>query len=255
MTYCIVGTGNIAWFLATRLATAKHHCTGIYSRDVSKAKSFAEALLCQKYGGIDNIEDGEADVCFLAVSDSGIGDVARQLSFKHTVLVHTGGAVEIEAIKEAAADCAILWPVYSIHKANLPAHRNIPCAWEASGSKAKRIVAAMGHAITDELFEAKYDQRKWLHLAAVMSNNFITHLLAIGEKICAENNLPFATLLPIIQQTFGRITQHSPQTQQTGPAMRGDTATIQEQIAILADHPEWQKIYQAMTESIQKGRI
>ena len=41
----------------------------------------------------------------------------------------------------------------------------------------------MGHAVTDELFEARYDQRKWLHVAAVMSNNFITHLMTICDQI------------------------------------------------------------------------
>ncbi len=251
MTFCIIGTGNIAWFLCTRLVTARHHCIGVYDRDINAARRFAEALLCNKSGTIKDIEDGEADGCFLAVSDSAISEVAAQLSFKQTVLVHTAGAVGIDNIMTAAKDCAILWPVYSILKNNLPVHRKIPCAWEASSDKAKRFVLSMAHAISDELFEAKYEQRRWLHLAAVMSNNFITHLMTICEHVCADNNMPFATLLPIIEQTFDRIRQYSPQTLQTGPAIRNDTTTINEQIALLEKHPHWQKIYQAMTDSIR----
>ena len=110
----------------------------------------------------------------------------------------------------------------------------------------------MMHAITDELFEAKYEQRRWMHLAAVMSNNFITHLMAICEQVCSDNDLPFSTLLPIIEQTFDRIKQSSPQALQTGPAIRNDVSTIQSQIALLEQHPNWQSIYKAMTESIQK---
>jgi predicted short-subunit dehydrogenase-like oxidoreductase (DUF2520 family) len=253
MTFNIIGTGNVASFLGTRLVTARHQCTGVYSRDANAAKKFAEALLCDKYGTITDVEDGAADICFLAVSDSAVGIIAAQLSFKQTVLVHTAGAVTIEAIKTGASDCGILWPVYSILKNNLPTHRKIPCAWEASTDKAKRFVLSMGHAITDELFEARYDQRKWLHLAAVMSNNFITHLMAICEQVCADNKLPFSTLMPIIEQTFDRIKQYSPQTLQTGPAMRHDTTTINAQLSILESHPHWQKIYAAMTESIQAG--
>ena len=254
MTFNIIGTGNIAWFLGTRLVTARHQCTGVYSRNEDAAKAFAEALLCDKYGPVSAIEDGAADVCFLCVSDVAIGLVAGQLSFKQTVLVHTAGAVGLGTIKTAANDCAVLWPVYSILKNNLPTHRKIPCAWEASTDKAKRFVLSMAHAITDELFEAKYDQRKWLHLAAVMSNNFITHLMAICEQVCADNKLPFSTLLPIIEQTFDRIKQYSPQTMQTGPAVRHDTNTVNDQLAILENHPHWQKIYAAMTESIQGGK-
>ena len=252
MKFDIIGTGNIAWFLGTRLVTARHKCTGVYSRDVNKAKAFAEALLCEKYGTIDELQDGKADVCFMAVSDAAIPSVAAQLSLTQTVLVHTAGAVTIDSIVDAAADCAVVWPVYSILKNNLPAHRNIPCAWETSSDKAKRIVLTMMHAITDELFEAKYEQRRWLHLAAVMSNNFITHLMAICEQVCSDNDLPFSTLLPIIEQTFDRIKQSSPQALQTGPAIRNDVSTIQSQIALLEQHPNWQSIYKAMTESIQK---
>ncbi|MCW3120930.1 MAG: hypothetical protein JWQ38_422 [Flavipsychrobacter sp.] len=252
MKFSIIGTGNIASFIGTRLVTARHKCMGVYSRDTEKAGAFAETLLCDKYGAITEVEDGSADVCFLAVSDAAISEVAAQLSFKQTILVHTAGAVTIDTIQNAAADCAILWPVYSILKNSLPAHRNIPCAWEASTDKAKRVILTLAHAITDELFEARYDQRRWLHLTAVMSNNFITHLMAICEQVCADNDLPFSTLLPIIEQTFDRIKNGSPHALQTGPAVRNDTTTIQSQIALLEQHPEWQNIYKAMTNSIQK---
>ena len=133
----------------------------------------------------------------------------------------------------------------------MPDHRNIPCAWEASTPKAEKYIQSIGHAITDVMFEAKYEQRKWLHLSAVISNNFINHLMAICEQVCAENNLPFSTLLPIIEQTFERIKNDSPKNLQTGPAIRKDTMTIQEHLSLLENHKEWQKIYEAMTKSIQ----
>jgi len=251
MTFSIIGTGNIAWFFGNRIVAGKHRCTGVYSRDKTAAKKLAENLLADKYGTVNDIEDGISDVCFLAISDIAIGEVATQLRFKQTVLVHTAGAVSLDIIKTAAADRAVLWPVYSILKSNPPGHRNIPCAWEASTPKARRYVQEMGHAITDVLFEAKYEQRKWLHLSAVIGNNFINHLLAICEQICADNNLPFSTLLPIIEQTFDRTRQSSPKSLQTGPAIRHDTTTIEEQLSMLQKHPEWQNIYAAITNSIQ----
>ena len=255
MTFSIIGTGNIAWFFGTRLVTGRHHCTGVYSRNATSAKELAEALMSDKYGAISEIKDGAADICFLAVSDAAIEQVAAQLSFKKTMLVHTAGAVALDSIKGAATDCAVLWPVYSILKHNLPGHRNIPTAWEASTTKAEKYILSIGNAITDVLFEAKYEQRKWLHLSAVISNNFINHLMAICEQVCAENNLPFSTLVPIIEQTFDRIKNASPKTLQTGPAIRKDTTTIEEHIALLSGHAQWQKIYEAITESISNLKI
>ena len=251
MTFSIIGTGNIAWFFGNRLVTGRHSCIGVYSRNTNAAKELAGALIANKHGAINDIKDGEADICFLAVSDIAIDKIASLLSFKNTMLVHTAGAVGIDSIIGSAKDCAVLWPVYSILKNNLPDHRNIPCAWEGSTPKAEKYIQSIGHAITDVLFEAKYEQRKWLHLSAVFSNNFINHLMAICEQVCAENNLPFSTLLPIIEQTFDRIKNDSPKNLQTGPAARGDTTTIQEHIALLNNHPHWQKVYEAITASIQ----
>jgi len=251
MTFSIIGTGNIAWFFGHRLMAGRHHCTGVYARDKKAAQQLAEELLSDNYGDITDIRDGDADICFLAVSDIAIGKVAALLAFKQTVLVHTAGAVDMDAIKQAAKDRAVLWPIYSILKNNLPTHRNIPCCWEASTDKASRYVQSVGHAITDVLYEAKYEQRKWLHLSAVMSNNFINHLMAICEQICTENQLPFSILQPILAQTFERAAQAHPAEIQTGPAIRRDSTTIQAQMALLDKHPKWQKVYEAITESIQ----
>ncbi len=251
MTFSIIGTGNIAWFFGNRLAAGRHECTGVYARDLDAAKALAEALLCDKYGRITEIEDGEADICFLAVSDTAITKVAELISLKKTILVHTAGAVDIGTVKDAAKERAVLWPVYSILKANPPDHRNIPCGWEASSEKTRKILLTIGHAITDVLFEAKYEHRKWMQLSAVIGNNFVNHLLAICEQICTENNLPFSTLMPIIEQTFDRIRQSSPQNLQTGPAVRHDDSTIRQQVALLQQHPAWQQVYSSITASIQ----
>jgi predicted short-subunit dehydrogenase-like oxidoreductase (DUF2520 family) len=250
MTFSIIGTGNLGYFFTNVLLKARHNCTGIYGRNVASAKAMAEKLLVTKWGTPKDIEDGEASICFIVVSDTAIAEVAAKLNLKQTVLVHTAGAVSLDVLKNAATSRAVFWPVYSILKNNPPAHRNIPCAWEASDARAKKIVMEICHAITDNMFEAKFDQRKWLHLSAVIGNNFVNHLLAICEQICAENKIPFSNLMPIIEQTFERVKQSSPSALQTGPAIRNDLSTIEAQTNLLADHPAWQQIYSEVTKSI-----
>ncbi len=253
MTFSIIGTGNIAWFFGSRLVTGRHHCMGVYGSNPQAALLLKEALLADKSGNIEDLADGEADVCFLLVSDTAISEIAAGLSFTQTVLIQSAGAASIDLLQPSATDYGVIWPVYSIVKTNPPSHRNIPCGWEFSTEKAKRLGLEMAHAITDILFETRYDQRKWLHLSAVISNNFTNHLLAVCEQICKENELPFNLLMPIIEQTFDRIKTASPGALQTGPAIRKDTPTIQSQINLLSDHPEWQKIYEDITKSIQAG--
>lgn len=251
MTFTIIGTGNMAWFIGNRLVAARHLCKGVFGRTEASVQKLAEALLCSKYGNLALAKETEADVCFIAISDDAIVEVVKKFAYKKTVLVHTAGAISLDVLKDAAADTAVLWPVYSISGPNPPSHRNIPMAWEASTPKAEKYTLSLAHAITDVLFEAKYEQRKWLHLSAVISNNFTNHLMAICEKICTDNNIPFSALEPIISQTFSRFKQSSPALVQTGPAIRGDIKVIEEQTQLLHAHPQWQEIYKAVTASIQ----
>lgn len=252
MTFSIIGTGNIAWFLGKRLSSSGHQCRGVYGRDEANVKALGDALLSGCRGTIADVVDDNADVCFIAISDTAIPEVAAQLKLQHTILVHTSGAADIHVLQAGAKDYGVLWPVYSILKNNIPTHRDIPCAWEASSPRAKRFLIEMGHAITDNLFEAKAEQRKWLHLAAVFSNNFINHMLAINEVLCKQNDLPADTLQPLIKQTYDKVKQTSPLLVQTGPAFRHDDVTINRHIEMLATHPNLLKVYEAITESIQE---
>jgi predicted short-subunit dehydrogenase-like oxidoreductase (DUF2520 family) len=161
------------------------------------------------------------------------------------------GALPLATLQPAAKDHGLLWPVYSINKQQMPNGRDIPCAWEASSPRSKRFLLEMGHAITNELFEATEAQRSWLHLCAVMSNNFINHLLAINEKLCAEHQLSTAILQPLIVQTFERAKNGSPFALQTGPAMRNDDGTIALHLEMLQAYPEMRDIYEAVTHSIK----
>ncbi len=251
MLYSIVGTGNMAWFLAQKLTAAGHHCTGVWGRNPEAAEELAADIRIKPYEKLSDIVDGDCDMCFLALSDVAIETIAKRLSFQKTVLVHTAGSIPINVLSPYAHDCAVLWPVYSILKHNLPRHRNVPCAWEGTTDKAKRYIQSIAHGLTDMLFEARGDQRKWLHLSAVIGNNFINHLMAVCEQICHEQQLPFEVVQPILKQTFERITDHTPHELQTGPARRRDTITIGNQVSLLKNHPDWQAVYKALTTSIE----
>ncbi len=249
MTYRIIGTGNTAWFMATKLSSAGHTCLGIYGRNNDNAAELANAVNANPYNITSPVAD-DADVCIIAISDYAIADVALQLKFDKTVLVHTAGAVDINAISGSAQHSGVIWPLYSIVKNNLPVERNIPTICEASTSHAKEIIHAVTASFTDITYDADSNNRKWLHLSAVMSNNFTNHLFAISEKLCAEHNLPFSLLLPIIQQSVSRLDSSTAFAQQTGPAKRGDNQTMDKQMQMLQDHPEWQKIYASLNASI-----
>lgn len=249
MNYLLIGSGHIAWFLAQELTAGGHTCSGIYSRNKTEGARLAARHNVPFFESIREIYDGP-DACVLAVPDSAIAEVAAQLSFSSTVLLHTAGAADISLLQDAAKLYGVLWPVYSIRKENLPQHGQVPIVWEASNPTAAKVIRTMARTMTTIEKELDGAQRKKLHLSAVMSNNFCNHLIALANAICKSEAVPVSLLFPILQQTFSPEHMSQAAYLQTGPAIRRDLPTIEEHLALLAMHPEWQKVYEAMTESI-----
>jgi len=250
MTFDIIGTGNTAWFIGTRLKAAGHACAGVYGRNAERAHALAKALQCVVYDDLQKMPDS-ADCCIIAISDYAISDIVSQLDLKNTVLLHTAGAVNMDVLQPSAVHTGVLWPVYSILKTGLPQHRNIPLVWEANTMLARDVLQQLAQAISDIVYETDSQKRKWLHLTAVLGNNFANHLFSICEELCRAQNLPFDILYPIIGQTADRITYQSPAMLQTGPARRGDANTINRHIDMLAENPAWQQVYKALSASIE----
>lgn len=250
MTYTLIGTGNTAWFLSAKLAAAGHQCIGVFARNVQNAQLLAEGIYSKAYN-LSESEIPEADCCIIAISDHAIAGLASQLKFKNTVVIHTAGAVDINVLASTSNKYGVLWPIYSIVKNNLPTDRNIPTVWEASDADTASVIKAIANSYTDILFQADSIKRKWLHLTAVISNNFTNHLFALSEKLCEEQQLPFSLLLPIIQQSVQRLNSNSAYSQQTGPAKRNDNNIIHEHLGMLGNHPEWRELYEQISNSIK----
>lgn len=249
MTYTLIGTGNTAWFLSTKLAAAGHICAGIFARNLKNAELLANAINSKAYS-LNVTAIPETDCCIIAVSDYAIANVAAQLKFENTVVIHSAGAIDINILTTTSNKYGVLWPIYSIVKNNLPEERNIPSVWEASDPDTASVIHTIAQSYTDVIFQADSTKRKWLHLTAVMSNNFTNHLFAISEKLCEEQQLPFSLLLPIIQQSIQRLNTNSAFSQQTGPAKRNDNVIIAKHLEMLDNHPEWQKLYDDISRSI-----
>ena len=247
MTYTIIGTGNMAWFLSQRLHEAGFVCKGIYGRDAEHAAKLANVIQSDVISDVQQLP--ESDVCILAVKDTVVAEIAGTLNLSSTVVIHTAGSVAVDVLPQA--DTGVLWFIFSINKSNLPDHRNIPAVYETRSVKAKEVLRQLAQAVTDMVSEVSWQQRQWLHLGAVLGNNFANHLFALCEQLCNEQGLPFSLLQPIIQQTLGNLNGASPQTTQTGPAIRGDRSTMDAHLRLLQEHPALQRIYEVLSTSIE----
>jgi len=253
MRIVFIGSGNIAHFFATRLKAKGHELVQVYSPD--RLHAAALAGLCAIPHFTDNLAEitTDADVYVLAVTDGALPQVAGRLSYPGKVVIHCAGAVSLDVLQPVSEHRAVIWSLYSVKKENLPEGNQVPLILEASTPEALTTAVAIAGAISGNVLQTDFRQRQLLHLNAVFVNNFTNHLLVIAQRLCEEHSLPFAILHPIISQTLAQAQRVAPSESQTGPALRNDRDTIEKHLALLAAHPEWQKIYADLTASIQQA--
>lgn len=253
MNYVLIGTGNTAAFLLQRLSVAGHTCSGLWGRSTDKATALAREAVVPQFMQLSEIQDG-ADACFLAVADSAIAEVAAQLSFRQTVLIHCAGSTDADVLQTGAQEYGVIWPVFSLRKDAPPAHNGFPCVWEAVGKRAQRIISDLAESLGTTTFQTTSAQRAVLHLSAVIGANFFNHLLAICQQLLRSEGCALSLLSPILQQTLEAASNAADvRTLQTGPARRRDAVTVEKHLRMLEAQPAWAEVYRAITASIQQS--
>jgi predicted short-subunit dehydrogenase-like oxidoreductase (DUF2520 family) len=124
---------------------------------------------------------------------------------------------------------------------------------DASDADTLDLLEGLAHTISANVVEGDDDYRLKLHLAAVFCNNFTNHLYSLMDDYCRKHGIPFSLLIPLICETALRLEEMSPAEAQTGPAIRGDEATIEKHLALLADDERLRDVYVLLTKSIRWG--
>ncbi len=251
MDIVIIGSGNVAAVLGRKFRAAGHRIIQVYGRNASAASALAYEWDIESTNYKSLIRN-DAELYLIAVPDDAIDDVIKDLYLPGKVVVHTAASVPKEILKTVTDHYGVFYPLQSLRKemSGLP---EMPVFFEGSDETARKRLDALAHSIAgDNVTEACGDARLKLHVAAVIVSNFTNHLYALAEEYCKKEGLDFHQLLPLIEETAGRIKDITPNAAQTGPAIRHDKETIEKHLALLQNHPQLKNIYLLMTESIQQ---
>lgn len=195
----------------------------------------------------------ESDIYIIAVSDSAIAEVSSNLPFKNRFVVHTSGGVPLEEL-DSKNRRGVFYPLQTFTKDKEVDFSKIPICLESEVDDDYTTLEDLAEAINTKHYLISSNQRKSLHVAAVFVNNFTNHLYQIGKEICAEHQLPFEILKPLIAETAEKVQHLSPLEAQTGPAKRNDQNTIQAHLALLTNNMQ-KEIYKILTQSIQQSNV
>lgn len=249
MKLSFVGSGNVATHLATAFHAAGHAIVQVMSREFDHAATLAAQVEAQP---IDDLAllDPSADAYILAVSDDALFDLALDLRLSRTLVLHTSGSVPMHVLKPISRHHGVLYAPQTFVKGTEMDYSTLHFCIEASDPTSELRLTALAKSLTTHVHPLDSDQRKKLHLASVMVNNFGNALNALAQQTLQSEGIPFEILHPLIEQTAQKIHHGDLWQQQTGPAVRRDQKTIDAHRRMLANNPDLLQLYDLMTKLI-----
>ena len=238
----IIGAGCLGKALARQL-----HIKGFQIHEIVSRKKEEVESLCQLTGATANFGDydsvlPDADLYIVSVKDDAVFEIRKKLKIRDKLVVHTSGTLPFDALKKCSSQFGIFYPLQTFSKNRMPDFEEIPFFVWASSSASLLDLYDVAAALSKKVFTAKEDKLKTIHLAAVFASNFTNHLLKISKDILEENEIDFQILKPLVEETFKKAFELSPEDAQTGPAKRGDCTTTDKHKSMLK-RDDWRALY------------
>lgn len=191
----------------------------------------------------------EADVYIICVSDNAIKELSSKFTFKNKLVVHTSGSTPFQIISKQNKR-GVFYPLQTFSKTKELDYTKIPICIESENKEDLKLLKNLSENINCKFYEINFEQRKTLHLAAVISNNFTNYLFGLSKGILLDKKLDFEILKPLINETVDKIHKLDPIESQTGPARRNDQNIIDMHIKML-ENQEHRNLYQLISQMIK----
>lgn len=248
----IIGSGNVATNLAHAFDRAGHDILQVISANSERAKQLANCFGAY-YGNSISSVDLNADFIIICVNDESYFNVLEELpKGLKSIICHTSGPVSMDVISDYAPNFGVFYPLQSLRKEKYIDFFDVPIFIEGNSTNVRENLMNLADTISNKISEVSSVEREKYHLAAVFANNFTNLMYTLSHKYLEDESLDFQNLIPIIKETANRLADDKPESWQTGPAKRGDTAIMQKHIDMLED-PRLKEIYKQLSDYIRSN--
>jgi len=210
----ILGSGNVGFHLVNLFNSSSNI---ILNEWYSRSVNFDERV--KVINEIENLS--ESDIYVICVSDNSITQVSNKIQFKNKLVVHTSGSTPYSSLNNKNRR-GVFYPLQTFSKSQKLNYSEIPICIEAENDIDLETLKKLSLDLNCKYYEINFEERKTLHLAAIISNNFTNFLFGISKEIIESKNLDFNILKPLINETVNKIHKLDPLKAQTGPARRND---------------------------------
>ena len=174
----IIGAGNVGIHLARILSSSVAEL--FICSENSKSLDLLVSSSAKFLSKVEDLPDN-LDVYIISKRDQDIENVAAKLSLKNGLLLHTSGSVDIAVFKNFALH-GVLYPFQSFRKEKELLNKDFPVFIEANNLESERFLMNFAKLISPLVLQATLNERRKLHLAGVLSSNFVNYLLLLVFK-------------------------------------------------------------------------
>jgi predicted short-subunit dehydrogenase-like oxidoreductase (DUF2520 family) len=231
----ILGGGRAAWAYGSSWRRIGWPIDGVWLRPESQSK-LPELLSVPR----KPIEDLDADLLLIAVSDRAIGEVTPSVG----IVFHASG------IMPAPPNGFSLHPLKALPPVGMPSDlKNTLLVCEGHHAEiAKHIATAIGARFA----EIAPEDKPRYHAGAVFGSNYVAAMLDIAERLIGIDDTR-DDLVALAQSAIENWRAHTDARRFTGPAARGDAAVIEKHLQALAGDPQVQEIYKLLASEITRA--
>lgn len=242
----VIGTGNVAFHMTRFFLNKGLNLTCVYGRNEDVLREFESTFNIKTNTDWSTISANT--IVIVCVADSAISEIVNSLP-RSVKIAYTSGSTDIDTLASNRT-LGVFYPLQTFSKGLSLNPEEIPFFIEANDPEFENELLDLARMLSHSVHKATSRDRYHLHLAAVMSNNFVNHLFHLSEKYLNEHQLDFEYLKPLIHETIRKIELTRPANTQTGPAKRNDTVIIEKHLASLSGLEK--EMYALFTRSIQQ---
>jgi predicted short-subunit dehydrogenase-like oxidoreductase (DUF2520 family) len=245
-TICIIGAGNVAAHLGKGLHDAGIEIKGIYSKTEEKARALALQVNSEVFRSITELPP--SDLYLICVNDDQIEQVVGEIP-QEQAFAYTSGTVQLHDFNKHGIK-GVFYPLQSFSTNRSIALFNVPFFIEGHDTDFAQALFDLAWKISRTVRFASSEERKKIHVAAVMVNNFTNHLVFLANEFMEKNLLDASVLKPLLTETVEKLLDSNPYEAQTGPARRGDKGTVAAHLSLLEGKTK--ALYDLLSQSIME---
>ena len=238
----IIGCGALGRNLFHNLKSLKGLTIECFCRSIEKNDALYQS-------SVHDIEElFHCNLILIAVSDQNIIEVGQLLTNYSGIVAHCSGATPLHHFNGKEG---VFYPLQSFSKSVIRSFKEIPLLIEGSNEETTKKLYSLAQRLSNQVQHLSSEKRQKLHLAAVMSQNFSNHLIALIQVYLEKEAISFQALIPLLEEGLGQAIHQNAKEIQSGPARRKDTKTLETHLSLLKEEKRLLPLYEQLSESIK----